>query len=65
MNTVETARANRDTIVIHSRFKDYTVDIRDSLDFLYPLAEIDNAQFVIGKIVYGLYRKYFENTPPR
>lgn len=50
-------------MMIHSRFKDYEVKIKDSLDFLYDLVNIPNSEFVIDQNVYGLYKKYFESIP--
>ena len=50
-------------MIIHSRFKDYTVHKENSLDFLYQLCKTGNAEFVIDEKVYGLYKKYFSEIP--
>lgn len=50
-------------MIIHSRFKDYTVHKENSLDFLYGLCKTENAEFVIDEKVYGLYEKYFSEIP--
>lgn len=50
-------------MIIHSRFKDYEVHIEDTLDFLYDLAESQNAEFVIDENVYKLYKRYFKKIP--
>lgn len=50
-------------MIIHSRFKDYTVKIEEQLDFLDELANISNAEFVIDEKVYQLYEKKLSRIP--
>lgn len=50
-------------MIIHSKFKDYTVHIHDDLEFLSGLQETPNAEFVIDQNVYNLYRKEFAGIP--
>ena len=50
-------------ILIHSCFKDYSVEMVEDLNFLYELTQKENTEFIIGKIVYSLYRMYFEKIP--
>ena len=50
-------------MIIHSRFKDYNVNIKENLDFLYDLAKTANAEFVIDQKVYDLYKNYFAEIP--
>ena len=50
-------------MIIHSKFKDYSVNIKDSLEFLYELVKTSNAEFVIDQNVYSLYSKYFLDIP--
>lgn len=50
-------------MIIHSKFKDYDVHIKDSLDFLYDLVETQNSEFVIDQNVYSLYKEYFTKIP--
>lgn len=50
-------------MIIHSRFKDYTVHKELTPDFLRQLCLTENAEFVIDKKVYGLYEKYFTEIP--
>ena len=50
-------------MIIHSRSKDYNVEIVDDLGFLERLTATENTEFVIDKNVYGLYRAHFENIP--
>lgn len=50
-------------MLIHSRFKDYTVHMESSLDFLRDLCTTQNAEFVIDEKVYALYQPYFASIP--
>ena len=50
-------------MIIHSRFKDYTVHMESELNFLKSLCETENAEFVIDEKVYALYHAYFETIP--
>lgn len=50
-------------MIIHSRFKDYTVHMETGLDFLKKLCMTENAQFVIDEKVYELYREWFRGIP--
>lgn len=50
-------------MVIHSRFKDYSVSIEKDFSFLDALKKTSNAEFVVDKKVYGLYRDYFDELP--
>ncbi len=51
-------------MIIHSKFKNYDVKIKDDLSFLYDLCETPQAQFVIDKKVYELYSDYFNLITP-
>lgn len=46
---------------ITSKFKEYDVELKESLDFIDKLTKIPNSQFVIDERVYGLYQEYFSN----
>lgn len=46
-------------MIIHSKFKDYSLYIKDNFSFLRKLCELPNSQFVIDENVYGLYSDYF------
>ena len=48
---------------IHSKFKDYEVTIHEELSFLEKLCRMENAQFVIDRQVYELYRDYLTEIP--
>ncbi len=48
---------------IWSHAKEYEVRLEESLDFLSGLAGIPNAQFVLDKKVYELYRDHFADMP--
>lgn len=50
-------------MVIHSRFKDYTVHMESDGSFLDALAQTPNAEFVIDEKVYGLYKEHFKDIP--
>lgn len=50
-------------MIIHSRFKDYTVAIEENLDFLKELSGIPNTEFVIDKKVYHLYEERLIQIP--
>lgn len=50
-------------MIVHSKFKDYAVNIHSGLDFLSQLAQTPNAEFVIDQKVYGLYRDEFLGIP--
>jgi 3-dehydroquinate synthase len=50
-------------MIIHSKFKEYSVIIENDLKFLERLQEIENTQFVIDKKVYDLYNECFQNIP--
>ncbi len=46
-------------MIIHSRFKDYNVEIVEDLSFLNKLLAVENSEFVIDSNVYNLYKDYF------
>lgn len=48
---------------IKSNLKTYNVIIEDDLDFLNKLKQIDNAEFVIDRNVYDLYKNDFQGIP--
>lgn len=50
-------------MIIHSRFKDYTVHVEKDLSFLDRLMQEDNAEFVIDRRVYELYQQHFQEIP--
>ena len=50
-------------MIIQSKFKEYEVRMTDTLDFLYELVNTPNAEFVIDKKVYELYKDYFKQIP--
>ena len=50
-------------MIIHSKLKDYKVNIENSFEFLLELEKMEDAEFVIDKNVYGLYRQYFTGIP--
>ncbi len=50
-------------MIIRSRFKDYKVNVVNSLDFLKKLTNQENTQYVIDKKVYELYKSYFTDIP--
>lgn len=50
-------------MVIHSKFKDYKVNMEADFGFLSDLSRIENAEFVIDEKVYGLYKDYFCTIP--
>ena len=50
-------------MIIHSKFKDYIVSIEKDLDFLLQLSHEKSAGFVIDRMVYDLYKTYFEGIP--
>ena len=47
-------------MIIHSRFKDYNVEITEDLSFFDKLKALDNSEFVVDKNVYRLYKEYFD-----
>ena len=49
-------------MIIHSRFKDYVVNIENDFSFLKDLMQIENAEFVIDRNVYNLYYTYFKDV---
>ena len=51
-------------MIIHSRFKDYQVDIVDDFDFVDELVQTSYSQFVIDSNVYHLYKNLFEAIAP-
>lgn len=50
-------------MMIHSKLKDYTVNIHDNLDFFSQLVQIQDTEFVIDNNVHKLYRKVFAEIP--
>lgn len=42
-------------MIIHSRFKDYKVNIENNFDFLQEILNTSNAEFVVDTNVYKLY----------
>lgn len=46
-------------MIIHSKFKDYTVRFADSLAFISSMKDETDALFVIDEKVYALYRSHF------
>lgn len=50
-------------MIIHSHFKDYEVSIENDFSFVKELVSTDNAEFVVDKNVYDLYKQLFENIP--
>ncbi len=50
-------------MIIRSKFKDYKVIMEDHIDFLQKLAQYENAQYVVDKKVYEIYRDYLEMIP--
>ncbi len=51
-------------MIIHSRFKDYQVDIVDDFAFVDELAQTSYSQFVIDSNVYNLYEYLFKSIAP-
>ena len=49
-------------MIIHSRFKDYNVEIVEDLSFLNKLLAVENSEFVIDSNVYNLYKDYFNGN---
>ena len=50
-------------MIIHSKFKDYQVDIVDNFAFIEELIHTDYSQFVIDSNVYRLYESLFKEIP--
>ena len=50
-------------MIIHSRFKDYKVDLVDNFAFIDELIQTSYAQFVIDNNVYRLYENLFKDIP--
>lgn len=50
---------------IQSKLKEYEVILESDTDFLINLSKTQNAQFVIDKKVYGLYKSLFTNIPKK
>lgn len=48
-------------MIIHSRFKDYNVEMVNDADFLEEIMTLDNSEFVIDKNVYELYHNFFSS----
>ncbi|MGN0620340.1 MAG: AroB-related putative sugar phosphate phospholyase (cyclizing) [Porcipelethomonas sp.] len=48
---------------IQSGLKDYDVIFEDGFDFIQKLSSVCNAQYVIDKNVYSLYKELFGNIP--
>lgn len=48
---------------IKSKLKNYEVILEEGLSFLQSFPDIENAQFVIDKNVYGLYCEHFKKFP--
>ena len=50
-------------MIIHSKLKDYQVVFQETLEFLGPLTQKENTQFVIDSRIYELYGAHFQNIP--
>ncbi len=50
-------------MIIHSRFKDYTVTIEKKLDFLEGLSRTPDTEFVIDEKIYNLYLDKLSEIP--
>ena len=50
-------------MIIHSRFKEYSVEIVNDFGFLEKIMLLENSEFVIDKNVYTLYHDLFANIP--
>lgn len=48
-------------MIVKSNIKNYSVEIHDTIDFLYDLTRIEKSFFVIDSNVFNLYKKYFNN----
>ena len=50
-------------MIIHSKFRDYNVEIVEDFEFLDKLLLIENSEFVIDGNVYRLYKDFFSRVP--
>lgn len=50
-------------MIIHSKFKNYSVNIEGNFEFFDRLKETPNAEFVVDEKVYRLYEEYLRGIP--
>lgn len=50
-------------MIIHSKFKDYNVEIESDLSFLNRFSNLNHVQYVVDEKVYRLYQSQFHEIP--